>query len=110
MSLYTTDPYSLFVGVVVGNLLPGKILSRYSKNLSLVHLYLLSNIFLCTILYIVYKIALVMNIEQTLCFDLDYLGFLIDHYRFDSSFIDGGNRSTQGKPPTCRKSLTNFIT
>ena len=26
------------------------------------------------------------------------------------SFIDGGNRSTRGKPPTCRKSLTNFIT
>ena len=46
--------------------------------------YLLSNIFLRTILYIVYKIALVMNIEQTLCSDLDYLGFLIDHYRFDS--------------------------
>jgi len=26
------------------------------------------------------------------------------------SFIDGGNWSTQRKPPTCRKSLTNFIT
>jgi len=26
------------------------------------------------------------------------------------SFIGGGNRSTQRKPPTCRKSLTNFIT
>ena len=26
------------------------------------------------------------------------------------SFIGGGNRSTRGKPPTCRKSLTNFIT
>jgi len=25
-------------------------------------------------------------------------------------FIDGGNRSTRGKPPICRKSLTNFIT
>ena len=25
------------------------------------------------------------------------------------SFIDGGNQSTWGKPPTCRKSLTNFI-
>jgi len=22
----------------------------------------------------------------------------------------GGNRSTRGKPPTCRKSLTTFIT
>jgi hypothetical protein len=26
------------------------------------------------------------------------------------SFIVGGNRSTWRKPPTCRKSLTNFIT
>ena len=25
-------------------------------------------------------------------------------------FIDGGNWSTRGKPPTCHKSLTNFIT
>ena len=26
------------------------------------------------------------------------------------SFIDGGNRGTWRKPPTCRKSLTNVIT
>jgi hypothetical protein len=26
------------------------------------------------------------------------------------SFIGGGNRNTQRKPPTCRRSLTNFIT
>ena len=26
------------------------------------------------------------------------------------NFIGGGNRSTQRKPLTCRKSLTNFIT
>jgi len=26
------------------------------------------------------------------------------------SFIGGGNWSTRRKPPTCRKSLTNFIT
>jgi hypothetical protein len=26
------------------------------------------------------------------------------------SFIDGGNQSTRRKPPTCRKTLTNFIT
>ena len=26
------------------------------------------------------------------------------------SFIDGGNWSTKRKQPTCRKSLTNFIT
>jgi len=26
------------------------------------------------------------------------------------SFIGGGNRSTRRKPPTCPKSLNNFIT
>jgi hypothetical protein len=26
------------------------------------------------------------------------------------SFIGGGKQNTQRKPPTCRKSLTNFIT
>jgi len=26
------------------------------------------------------------------------------------SFIGGGNRSIQRKPPTCRKSMTSFIT
>ena len=26
------------------------------------------------------------------------------------NFIGGGNRNTRRKPPTCRKSLTNFIT
>ena len=31
-------------------------------------------------------------------------------YRGGQFFIGGGNRSTQRKPPTCRKSLTNFIT
>ena len=31
-------------------------------------------------------------------------------YIVDVSFIGGGNRSTQRKPPIGRKSLTNFIT
>jgi len=26
------------------------------------------------------------------------------------SLVGGGNQSTQRKPPTCRKSLTHFIT
>jgi len=30
-------------------------------------------------------------------------------YMVAVSFIGGGNRSTRRKPPTCRKSLTNFI-
>jgi hypothetical protein len=34
----------------------------------------------------------------------------ISAYIVDVSFIGGGNRSTRRKPPTCRKSLTNFIT
>ena len=29
---------------------------------------------------------------------------------FNATFIGGGNKSTQRKPPTCYKSLTNFIT
>ena len=33
----------------------------------------------------------------------------IFQYIMAVSFICGGNRSTQNKPPTCRKSLTNFI-
>jgi hypothetical protein len=31
-------------------------------------------------------------------------------YIMTVSFIGGGNRSTRRKPPTCRKSLTNFFT
>ena len=31
-------------------------------------------------------------------------------YMLAVSFIAGGNRSTRGKPPTCSKWLTNFIT
>jgi hypothetical protein len=34
----------------------------------------------------------------------------IFHYIVAISFIGGGNRSSRRKPPTCRKSLTNFIT
>jgi hypothetical protein len=29
---------------------------------------------------------------------------------YRGGFIGGGNRSTRRKPPTCHKSLTNFIT
>jgi len=40
------------------------------------------------------------------------LSTLFQLYRPDVavSFNGWGNRSTRGKPPTCRKSLTNFIT
>jgi len=31
-------------------------------------------------------------------------------YIMEVSFIGGGNRSMRRKPPTCRKSLTKFIT
>ena len=31
-------------------------------------------------------------------------------YTVKVSFIGGGNRNARRKPPTCRKSLTNFIT
>jgi hypothetical protein len=36
--------------------------------------------------------------------------FQLHLYIVAVSFIDGGNRSTQRKPPIFRKSLTNFIT
>ena len=48
-----------------------------------------------------------------------YIGWCYDVYRHFQqylsyivavSFIDGGTWSTRRKPPTCRKSLTNFIT
>ena len=34
----------------------------------------------------------------------------IFRYIVEVSFIGGGNCNTQRKPPTCRQSLTNFIT
>ena len=42
------------------------------------------------------------------------VGFMVFNATFNYnvavSFIGGGNQWTQRKPPTCRKSLTNFIT
>jgi hypothetical protein len=41
----------------------------------------------------------------------DTFNILVISWRYSLvGFIGGGNRSTQRKPPTCRKSLTNFIT
>ena len=34
---------------------------------------------------------------------------LCKHYNVAVSFIGGGNQSTMRKPPTCHKSLTNFL-
>jgi hypothetical protein len=46
-----------------------------------------------------------------------WFGFMVFNATFNNisaivavSFIGGANRSTLRKPPTCRKSLTNFIT
>ena len=43
-----------------------------------------------------------------------WFGFMVLNAIFNNivvvSFIDRGNRRSQRKPPTCRKSLTNFIT
>jgi hypothetical protein len=36
-------------------------------------------------------------------------GVMVFNATFNNIFIDGGNRNTKRKPPTCRKSLTNFI-
>jgi hypothetical protein len=47
----------------------------------------------------------------------NYLGYGVERhfqqyfsYFVAVNFIGGGNRSTRRKTPTCRKSLTNFIT
>jgi len=52
------------------------------------------------------------------CMGLVWFSFMVFNATFNNifsyivavSFIDGGNRSTRRKPPTFRKSLTNFIT
>jgi hypothetical protein len=55
------------------------------------------------------SICLFLNpIVQLLLFCLymqQYFNFIVA-----VSFIGGGNQSTQRKPPTCRNSLSNFIT
>jgi len=38
-------------------------------------------------------------------FDIQYFSYIVM-----VSFISGGNRSTRGKPLTCHKSQTKFIT
>ena len=38
------------------------------------------------------------------------LSTLFQLYRGGQVFVGGRNRSTRRKPPTCRKSLTHFIT
>ena len=40
-----------------------------------------------------------------LCYFQQYFSYIVA-----VSFIDGGYRRTRRKPPTCRKSLTSFIT
>jgi len=40
---------------------------------------------------------------------MDMVFQLYFNYIVAVNFIDGGNRSARKKPPTCRKSLTNFI-
>ena len=51
---------------------------------------------------IVYIDDLVYGVERLFQQYLSYIATV--------SFNGGGNLSTQRKPPTCRKSLTNFIT
>ena len=38
------------------------------------------------------------------------LSTIVQQLYFAVSFIDGGKRSTQKKPQTCHKSLTNIVT
>ena len=48
------------------------------------------------------------SIKRYRIWSLTPLSKIFQLYR--CGFISGGNGSTRGKPPTCRKSLTNFIT
>jgi len=50
-----------------------------------------------TALLKLYKISSLLNFQQ-------YLSYIVA-----VSFISGGNQSIWRKPPTCHKSLTNFI-
>jgi len=43
-------------------------------------------------------------------FNATFNNILVTLYIVEVSFVGGGNRNTRRKPPTCRKSLTNFIT
>jgi hypothetical protein len=51
-----------------------------------------------------YQISLRWLVEWIMVFQ-QYFSYIVA-----VSFIGGGNWSTLEKPPTCRKSLTNFIT
>jgi hypothetical protein len=55
-------------------------------------------------LYILVAMVVIVRYLQ-LCHFQQYFCYIVV-----VSFIGGGNRSTRNKPPTCRKSLTNFIT
>ena len=63
-----------------------------------------------------------LNLSHRICLPVNSLmmvgwfgWFIVFNVTFNnisviSCFIGGGNRNTRRKPPTCRKSLTNFIT
>ena len=53
-----------------------------------------------------------MNPKYSLCIKLHWIVVynVYFSYMMAVNFIEGGNRSTRKNPPTCQKSLTNFIT
>jgi hypothetical protein len=80
---------------------------HYTENKSWPTLHNINNIFICTI----------YNQSTITISNLGWLAYVV-YRRFPQyfsyivavTFIGGGNRSNQRIPPTCRRSLTNFIT
>jgi hypothetical protein len=73
-------------------------------NVSLI--YILCFIFHFVLLFILVLFSLLNLNFYLVCMTIGH----IDNQNKNSRLDRGGNRSTQIKPPTCRKSLTNFIT
>jgi hypothetical protein len=58
----------------------------------------------------VYRVKFVFEIGGLVKFEAPIKNIYGRVYIVTVSFIGGGNRNTWRKSPTCRKSLTNFIT
>jgi hypothetical protein len=82
--------------------------SLYFMHLTIIFVILKVLLVFLTIIFVILKVLLVF---LTIIFVIlkghfqQYFSYIVA-----VSFIGGGNRSTRRNPPTCHKSLTNFIT
>ena len=91
----------------------------------IVQIYVINIIYHFKIFYFIFEVPVILSVRRdTRCpvnnFNIILFGWLYGalkrhfqqyfSYIVAVNFIGGGNRNTQKKPPTCRKSLTNFIT